>query len=150
MIRKMIVVFLLLTACGSSKKVNDPQNFATMKGIITVWAEWVKDKGRRVDSEFHIRNDSDKFIIVLFHDMTCSKGDRTGTLKYTFFNTGERTIDLGPGQTKSANMVCNFPASVKGPLKVSISKVFENPSKDRATPGKLVASDVIWMQKDAP
>ena len=44
---------------------------------------------------------------TIFH---CKRGELDGTVKqHTLFNTGERSIDLTPGQLKHFNMVWRYP-----------------------------------------
>jgi hypothetical protein len=134
-------------ACATPKTTMNSNNIAGKTGLIATWATWTKDKGTKVDMDFHIRNDSDGFIIVLLSDLRCSRGDVPGKLRYTFFNTGERTIDLSPGQDKGANMVCSFDGQeVGGNVQVEVRNVFDNPTHDRKTPGVIIAKNIVWNQ----
>src|SRR3712207_1781954 len=117
--RKRIVIaaatlLLVGLGCGGRKVRFDEQEYkAEAKGVISLWAEWIKDKDDKFDARLHIRNESSDHIIVLLRDMTCGRGDRHGTLKHTFFNTGERTMDFGPGEEKDFNVVCKFSSDVR-------------------------------------
>jgi len=143
----LISLAAVIAACGH-KKIATDNNVAEKKGVLSMYASWVKPKGNKYDMKFHIRNLSDKAIIVKFGDVNCYRGDHTGTVKYTFFNTGERTIDMAPGQEKAANMVCSFGGETTGDFKVVIHRVFENPSNDGKTTGNVMAKEIIWEQKD--
>lgn len=142
-----IALAIIIVGCGH-KKIATDDNVAEKKGVLSMWASWVKPKGKKYDMNFHIRNLSSKAIIVKFADVNCYRGAHTGTVKYTFFNTGERTIDMAPGQEKAANMVCSFGGETKGDFKVVIHRVFENPTNDGKTAGKLIGNEISWEQKD--
>ena len=144
-----ILAILFLSACGHGKIAPDPQNVATKKGVISAWADWIKPKGKRYDMHFHVKNESNAAIVVRSGDMNCFRGATQGEMKYTFFNTGERLIDLGIGQDKGANLVCTFPMAATGDFRVVIRRVFDNPSNDGKTTVNVVAENIEWKQSDS-
>ena len=131
------------TTFASPPTANYDQSYAVTKvGAATVWADWVKDKKTKFDVHLNIRNENkDTGIIVMQGEMGCARGAVTGELKYTFFNTGERMIDLKPNQTKSFNLVCKLPTQAKGEYTITVGHVYTNPSLDGKTIGKPVAQD---------
>lgn len=136
-------------ALASEKFVPGPENKMNAKDVLTVTVPWIKDKGSKFDVNIVMQNDSaDKSIVVFLSDMNCGRGAQLGQLKHTFFNTGERTIDFHPKQTKSFNLVCNYGEKTKGDFKLSIAKVYDNPSNDGKTVGKVLAKDLNWTQSD--
>jgi hypothetical protein len=147
--RWLVLALLVLTACGHSVVTPDAQNIASKKGVVSAWADWVKPKGKKYDMRFHFKNESTGSIIVKSSDVSCFRGAVQGEMHYTFFNTGERTIDLGVGQNKGANMVCSFPAVLTGDFKVTIARVFDNPSNDGKTAVNVIANDLVWQQSDS-
>lgn len=120
------------------------------KGLVSVWATKIKDKGKKYDIFLNVTNESEKPIIILLKDISCSKGNTPGIIRHTFFNTGERTIDFGAGETKFFRMVCNHQIKSEGAFKVKISKVFSDKNKDGVTPGKKLADNIVWtyIKKD--
>ncbi len=152
LLNKPISIALLIAAtiaCTHKKIATDPGNVAGQKGVVSAWAEWVKPKTKKYDLHFHIKNESDKTIIVKLGDINCYRGERSGDVRYTFFNTGERTIDVGPGQDKHANMVCSFGVPQTGDFRVVIRRVFANPSNDGKTTGDVIAKDIVWQQLES-
>ena len=142
---RLILVLLLIVGMGcSSKKVLQKDNGVSKAGVIKVSANWVKDKGKKFDIEFVIENIGDKGIIVDLNDIQCARGKRTGSVKHTFFNTGERTIDLRGGQMKIFGLVCNIGTKAGGPFNMRITKVYHNPGDDGSSRGKVVAKNIVW------
>ncbi len=145
-----LVAVASLVSCGHGiTKLDKAQSEAKVDGVISVWPSWIKDKGKKFDLQLNIVNlDQKQGIIVMLQDMSCKRGDIVGTLKHTFFNTGERTIDLKPGQAKSFNMVCTLPAIVKGDYLVTFGKVYANPKLDGYTQGPVLAQSLVWKYSD--
>jgi hypothetical protein len=132
-----------------AKLIPSADNKMLEKDVISMTVGWIKDKGEKFDLKVVLHNENnEKGIIVFLKDMGCKRGDADGSLKHTFFNTGERTIDFRPKQTKSFNMVCDLPGKTKGHYKISIAKVYDNPSLDGKTAGKIIAHDLTWTQDD--
>jgi hypothetical protein len=147
--RLLVFAFIGTLFAGCGHKIVNPGNVATGKDkVLSAYAGWVKDKGKKYDLDFHLRNDSDKPIIVFLADLTCMRGDVQGVLKHTFFNTGERTINIRPGAEKSSNMVCNLGTKTKGDFKITVKNVFSNPSGDGVNAGQVIAKDITWTQAD--
>lgn len=145
----LLAASLALPVFASETFVPGPDNKMVAKDILTVSIPWIKDKGGKYDLNMTMSDDNnDKGIIVFLSDINCQRGQMTGSLKYTFFNTGERTIDFRPKQSKNFNMVCNVPKKTKGEFKLTISKVYDNPSLDGKTVGKVIAKDLVWTQND--
>ena len=46
-------------------------------------------------------------------------------------------------------MVCDTRLKAKGPFKIVFGRVFDNPSNDGATTGKMIAEGVEWKANDA-
>ena len=144
--KRSIAVFFAFVACvcfAGKIKIEGGKK-VTKAGVISVSADWVKDKGKKYDINLSLTNESKQSIIVMLNDLHCKRGNATGIIHHTFFNTGERTIDLTPGQVKSFNMVCDVKEPTRGDYQVSIGRVFENPANDGKTKGKVLATDVVW------
>lgn len=144
----LVAVVFVLGACAGKKTIEGGGGKVTKAGVLSVWGNWIKDKGGKFDIEFAIQNESDKGLIILLADMQCSKGGASGELKHTFFNTGERTIDFTPKQTKKFRMVCKIGSDVKGEYQITINRVFTNPGNDGKTKGDVVANNIVWKAAD--
>lgn len=139
----IVSLFLGFTACGG-KKIKLSEDTKITKDGVSVWATWVKDKGKKYDVQFNISNSSKNDIIILLDDMNCYRGATRGMLKHTFFNTGERTIDFRAGQMKAFNLVCDYKVMAEGDFKITIARAYDNPGGDGRTRGKAVANDIEW------
>lgn len=144
-----LIFICTFPAFASEKYIPGPDNVMAAKGVITASVGWIKDKGAKFDLNLALKNeDSMNGIIVFLSDLGCQRGEVAGSLKHTFFNTGERTIDLKPNQLKEFTLVCTAPGSKKGAFKLSLAKVYSNPSMDGKTVGKVIAHDLSWSQDD--
>lgn len=137
------------TAFASEKYIPDPANQMTAKDVVTISVPWIKDKGSKFDINLNIHNDDgDKGIIIFLSDLGCQRGKVRGELKHTFFNTGEKTIDFKPNETKTFTLVCRVAGETRGDFKLSVAKVYGNPSMDGKTVSKVIAKDLSWIQSD--
>jgi hypothetical protein len=146
-----LLFFLIpaFSAFASEKYVPDPENQMKAKDVVSVSVPWIKDKGGKFDVNLSIHNeDPEKGIIIFLSDMGCLRGKVRGELKHTFFNTGERTIDFKPNETKSFTLVCRVAGEPRGDFRLSIAKVYGNPSMDGKTVSKVIAKDLSWTQSD--
>lgn len=140
----LVVIGLLSASCSHRQELSADQNKITRPGVISVSADWVKMKGKKFDIGLNLTNEHSKSIIVLLKEIKCFKGKNEGMLKHTFFNTGERTIDLRPGQMKAFRFVCDGGDKEDSEMKIVIGKVYENPNDDMKTTGKTLAQNVEW------
>lgn len=143
------VLAFFLVGCGGGKVSLAPEQ-TTMKkdGLITMNVEWIKDKKKKYDIRMRVHNDAKTAIIFKLSDMQCFRGERQGILKHTFFNTGERTIDFRPGQMKTFQMVCDLGDKSEGQFKIVFGRIFDNPTNDGATTGKVLADGIEWKADD--
>jgi hypothetical protein len=146
----LVFAFVVSASAGASDKfVPGADNRLEKKDIITVSVNWIKDKGKKFDLNLTVQNDNPQTGMILFlSDLGCQRGEIRGTLKHTFFNTGERTIDFKPKETKSFNLVCSMEAKAKGHFKIVVNRVYDNPSLDGKTVGKVIAEGLTWSQDD--
>src|ERR1035437_5274052 len=103
----VVAVAVVVSGCGGGKmyKLSEDQNKIEKKGVIAVWANWVKAKGHKFDIEFNIQNQYKGPIVIMQRDLLCSRAGVPGHLQYTFFNSGARLVDFGEGQMKTIRMV---------------------------------------------
>ncbi len=139
-----LVALIIGTSCSHRTVAVSTETTKMVKpGLLAISVPMLKDKGKKFDFTLAIRNESPGFIIIYLNDISCFRGESAGTVKHTFFNTGERTIDFAKGESKSFNMKCNSSAS-EGDFKIVINRVFDNPSKDRKTPGTVIGESIVW------
>lgn len=143
-----LVTIAGMIGCGSSRLRPNSGATATKAGVISLWADWVKDKGDKFDVRVNLRNDSTKeALIVNLHDFNCFRGQTRGKFRHTFFNTGERTFDLQPNEHKEFNAVC-VTGDASGPFRLEILKVYENPNMDGQSRGKILAKNLRWSMTE--
>lgn len=142
-----LVLFVTATqAFAADRLMIDPSNKIVDKGVVTVAIPWLKDKGDKYDINLSIHNENDeKGMIIFLSDLGCKRGGVAGQLKHTFFNTGERTIDFRPGQTKEMTLVCKTEGSKSGAFELTVAKVYANPTLDGKTVGKILARNLNWQ-----
>lgn len=141
----LLASLLLLSGCGITRASLVPEdNKVIGEGVLAVWGDWIVDKGDKFDVHLHLQNCSKQSIIVFARDISGAKGDSPGKVGFPAFGIGERTIDLAPAQIKSVTLGCKHGAA-KGDFKITVNRVFANPSDDRRTPGEVVATKVKWV-----
>lgn len=143
----LLALSLGLTACRGQIKLNEDTATYTKNEVIQLKTKWVKDKGGKFDIEIFVRNIAGKPIVFKLNEMSCARGDEAGELKHTLFNSGERHIDFNIGETKMFRMVCRTGGKPKGEFKVTINKVYDNPSGDGLTPGAQIAGPIEWTTR---
>ena len=140
----------VLGSCSTHRiEMSRVENQVTRDGLITVGANWYQDEGNKYDIQLHISNESDKAFIIMLSDILCFKGNLRGTLKHTFFNTGERTIDFQAGEQKAFNMVCRLGSDATGDPRVVVKRIYENPTADGVQKGSVMGTDVEWKMRKA-
>jgi hypothetical protein len=143
----VVLAGLLTASCRNveRRELIASKNTVTKRGVVSCWADWVKDKGDKFDISFSIRNESDQALIVFLHDIVAGRGKAEGPVRYGNFGIGERTIDFHPGQTKEQTFVCDAVDVAKsGPYHVTIKRVYSNPNHDGRSYGEVLAEDVEW------
>jgi len=140
-----VVLALAAAGCGGTRYTLTPEsNTQTQENVISVWANWVKDKGEKFDVDLRVKNLSDKMQILYSDDITGSRGATTGTIKHARLGIGERTIDIAPGQTKSLVIVCIHDGEPSGDFVIRLGRIYDNPSGDRKTSGAVVSEGIEW------
>lgn len=144
MLRILLALAVVSTMGCASRRQLSQDNADSKNNTIKVWANWVKNKGKKFDIQFAMENLTDKHIIVKLREVQCARGKTTGRIKHTFFNTGERTMDFMPNEMKQFNLVCHIGSKASGPFNMRIVNVYDNPSGDGSTVGKPIVKNVIW------
>jgi hypothetical protein len=141
-----ILPFLVLTVvgCRSAQMITPASVNVTDNKAVQMHVNWIKDKKTKFDTEMSVNNTSVKPILFYLGEMSCARGEVSGQLKHTFFNTGERTIDFKTGETKIFRMVCVIGAATKGDFKIEIAKVYANPSSDGKTKGEAIGGPITF------
>ncbi len=145
-----LAFLIALMGCGGGKKVlMTENNTAKASGVLGLTVAWLKHKGNKFDVNFSMRDESEsKSIIVYLHDIHCYRGETMAEMKHKWFGAGEKVIDLKIGQSKSFTLGCNHGADAKGPVRIVIEKVYDNPTHDGKVPGKVIANNISWTGKD--
>lgn len=143
-----VVLILTLMGCGKKNVVLNAEENKVSKSGIAVWGTELKVKSKKFDVLLHISNETKGSIIIHHSSMLCARGPKNGILKHSFFGAGEKTIDFATGQTKKFRMTCDIDDKSTGDFTITIPKVYENPTGDGRTTGKVVGSDIIWTVKD--
>lgn len=143
LIPSIFLLTLAMPAFSARDKVMFESAKASAKGVMEARVQWIKDKKKKFDFELVLTNLSENGLIVYLHDISCKKGKITGEAKHTFFNTGERTMDFKPGQSKKFKLVCKLHTEeFSDKYFISVRRVSSNPNYDGKTVGKLLAKDL--------
>lgn len=150
MVRRILFLALITNAFACSHKMGlSDSDTVLIENTIKVSGSVLVDKKRKFNTKMFIENVTDRFLLLQLNSIKCFKGEVQGTIQHAFFGAGERLIDLAPGQMKSFNMLCYF-GGRSLPLGSDyryVFKVWDNPSKDRRTPDKLLVDDGEWVIK---
>lgn len=138
-----IVGLFLISVQAQAREKMEGVAKANVKGVVTITAAWIKDKKSKYDVNFKLVNESDKTLLFFVGDTKCARGaDVNGKVD---FHTDRRSIDLRAGESREIVLTCRFENKVTGDFIVTF-KLFDNPSDDSNTPGKLLAETLVWKQ----
>lgn len=138
----LLMLALAMTNCAG-KRVNLGEASKITKGPVSIWASWVKDKGKKWDALLHIGNESDKDIVIMFDDVSCWRGNNQGDMKYSIY-IGDRVLFIRAGRKLNMTVVCHTAVKSSGAFIVAVKHAYENPSGDGVSRGKALVSDVEW------
>ncbi len=142
MLKFLPVLLLALFAVGCAETYEPVDPVIYKSPTMKVFVERVKDHGDKFDVKSRITNDSDDAILIFFNAVQCFKGKIQGEATYTF-GIGERLINIPPGSTKRMDFVCKLGRDVQDRgYRLLIRTVFDNPSNDGRTQGKLLLKNV--------
>ena len=142
--------FILIFGCwiAADEIQLPPTNKVTRKGVLSVSADWIKEKGDKFDIRLNLENEADFPVIVMLHELRCMRGKKEASLKHATIsaalNIGEKTIDLEAHEVKSFTLVCPHRGEPIGEYKVIVKSVYSNRSGDGKTKGDLLAKDIDW------
>ncbi len=140
----LIAGILSLSACSGKKVLKEDNVDVTKNEVLDLRVNWLKNKGDKFDLEMTVINISKEDIIIMLNDVSCAKGSFPGVLRHTFFNTGEKTIDIRASQLKRFTLVCDLRTEVEGPYTVSINRIYTNLNSDGVSKGKTIGDKVVW------
>ena len=141
--KALIMIGLFAAQFGLAKHKIATGVTTTVDGVVSVSAEWVKDKGRKWDVELQLKSLHPKPFIILRKEIQCFRGEKEGSLR-----KGEEIIALTKNHSGSYTFQCDIGVEAKGDFKLVISKVYENPDDDGQTKGKVLANNVLWQTPD--
>lgn len=117
---------------------------AAVKGIASLEAEWVKDKGDKWDVSLKFTNESSATILFFAGDMKCARGKEESP--NVDIHSDRRTIDLRTKESRTVLITCRgLTPKGNGDFRVTM-KAFSNPTGDSNTPGKVLIEKMTWKQ----
>jgi hypothetical protein len=142
--RFLFAFFMLLTACSTpTKRAGTSKGGKT--GLLTLVPVWIKDKAHKYDVQLHVQNESNQTLLFFVGDMRCTRGSNAGDIH---MHSDNRVVDLRPQESRNLLLTCDNHQDAQGDFVLTISKVFDNPSNDSRTPGKVLAEGLTWQQSD--
>ena len=144
LIRTLLLSVLIFTVgCGGKAiRLNPEANKVVSKKILALWGTDLKDKGKKFDVNFFIKNESDYPITFSVWEMSCAKGDVEGTVQHHFFNAGKKQLDMPAKTIKNYRFACLLGDKVEeGDHKIMVNNVYDT-SKDKP---KLVIEKAVWV-----
>lgn len=136
------IMGIILTSCASKTVFKDPE---PKSGEFYFWPVWIKDKKARFDSLYTIKNLTDKHIIIFTEDINCKRSEAKGSIIH---KTKKTQLALRPQEFINLISICKLGKRVQGEMKISITKIYDNPSKDGRTIGKVIQENVVWTRAD--
>ena len=130
----------IVAAGGGCADSYGQRHAITHPGSASLWADWIKDEGKKFDMRAVLRNVSSRPLVVGRGDFDCSKGPLTGQLRILDGATSE--VVLRPGQEVQVVLVCHLGRKVKGPFRLTLHRV-----RDAATRKPLVS--LVWSSAPA-
>lgn len=129
---------------GCSKKFDlSPTDVVEKDKTIQIQGLKIVDKGKKYNLRVNIKNLTQKDILLMLNDFRCKRGGIDGRVEHAFFGAGERLMEFAPQQIKEFNFVCILPYKiVSGDYELTLIRGFDNPSRDRRTPGKEIVKNV--------
>ncbi len=143
----IIAVCLFVSACGHKKINTTGAETGGKKGLLTMSADWVKDKRIRYEANFLMRNESTQDISITLDDLECSKGEQQGTISGKgFVNDSEKMIRINQGQIKRFLLICDHGVKAEGPFVIRLNRVYNNSNNENkgTKAAKVIAKDLIW------
>lgn len=110
----------LCTACGGRRVKLDREPVVAYPGVVEVSAEWVKDKRRRFDVLFFVRNLRGDALVLKRRDITCARGERAGDLDMD----DDAVQELGPGETRRLLGKCDLGDVADGPFILRFDAIY--------------------------
>ena len=136
----VLVGLFSIQAHAGKLEIAEAGNRVTKAGVLSLSTSWIKDKGKKWDIGLKIKNESSGDIIVNAQDSACWRGGVTGET-----SAGDNVIALRAGQMKEVRFTCKLAEKAKGPYKLTVTRVFENPGGDGKTVGKVIGTDIAWQ-----
>lgn len=145
MINKMIIgsiAFLVGSQAYAWDKMEGVAK-AEAKGVVSITSQWIKDKKDKYDVQMKFTSMAPKTILMFVGDIKCGRGtDMSGTVD---IHSDNRKIDLRNGEVRDITLTCRLGKDLDGDFVVT-AKVFENPTGDSQTPGKVLVEKLTWKQ----
>lgn len=135
----LTVLFCWLAGSAFAKtEFAEEGNRVTREGILTLSSSWIKDKGKKFDIGFKMKNESKDAILVHPKEIQCGRGGVSGSINQ------DKVVPLRAGELREVVLTCLLSEKVKGPYKLKVTKVYANPGSDGKTLGKVIGEDIAW------
>ena len=148
--------FLFGCATNTKRELIPAQNEIAEKGLFSVSAEWLKEKGNRVDVMMHLKNQSDQFLVIPYSDLVCTRGGEEGEVSFPagFMSNNreqvraiiENEVDLVPDQNAKRLLSCRFAGGGKGSFSIKIKNVYKRVAENGNGVALVhVAGNLVWQ-----
>ena len=137
----------LVSACASHPHTvklqeNTPDKRDT---IVALKVDKIRARRKRFDVHFLIKNNTGQTVIVKSEDIACYRGTFAAEVSY---NTASGNVAFDGGEERGFNIHCSHQSNGGGDYKVTIARVYDNPTDDHETPGKVIVENVSWSSKE--
>ena len=142
--KRIAIVLCLLVTAACSKRQTVAMTPSQADAPISMSANWIKPRGKRVDLQVTIANKSEKSVEIQPQDFQCFRDAEMGTLTHKFDNPPHYgSVRLAPSQSRTELVICNFPTAGNGVYSLKVAKLYE--SRDDGENGtKKLAEKLSW------
>lgn len=136
----LLVLFGLSSSCARVAVPEETWPFAPKLLYVEVLSAALQDGG--FELELALNNLSAQHLVVLLPEITCGRGTGEGQLQPGL--QGRQQLMHARAHTRTRHRLICRVANRNGPLWVTFTRVWGNPSGDRVTPEGLLARDLQW------
>ena len=140
----IIGLAFLCTACGGRRIVLDREPAVTYPGVVEISADWVKDKKRRFDVLYHVRNLSSDALMLKRRDISCARGEAAGDLVMDKAPVQE----IGPGGSRRLLAKCILGGMLDSPFVLRFDAFYLEGEEVPAVRGLVWAVDEFGALAD--
>jgi hypothetical protein len=137
-------------ACGHNKiEMDSDASTVGDKNVLLISGSWIKEKMKKFDIRLTLAPQGSDNEIVWLKDIQCSRGSTKGEMSMVDARHGDLPIWLRQGTVQTIIFTCDLGAeNVRGNFIVDITRVYDNPSADGRTGGKVLAKNLVLEQAE--